>query len=428
MNRFARKSLLVVGSIGMAAAMAACSSGSSSGGGGSDSGSGDDVTLTMWLWPGMGFAEKAKQYEEENPGIKINIQEAEYADAHQNLITALAAGSGAPDISGVDEGYLERIKESSDMFYDLSEYGAADLEGDYLDWKWKQASSDDGSVIGIPTDIGPMAMAYRVDLFEEAGLPTDPDEVSQALGTWDDYIKAGQKLKEETGSFMFSDVADLYSAIREQGDKQYFETDGTLIIEESPQILKAWDKSIEAMDIQANIERQTPEWGAAIANGDFATVFLPPWMLQNIKNDAPDTSGLWDISLMPEGSGNWGGSFLTVPTQSDHPQEAYDFITWLMSPDNQLEIFEENGNFPSTPGIYDEPAIKELDDEFFIRKDIGAIYAEAATLVKDVYRAPMTAPINTIMQDALGTVADGAAEPDAAWDKAMEEVDRQISR
>ncbi|MDQ0206683.1 extracellular solute-binding protein [Alkalicoccobacillus murimartini] len=425
MNRLARKSLLVAGSIGVAAALAACSS---SGSGSSEGGSGDDVTLTMWLWPGMGFADKAKQYEEENPGIKINIQEAEYADAHQNLITALAAGSGAPDISGVDEGYLERIKESSEMFYDLADYGAADLEEEYLDWKWAQASSDDGSVIGIPTDIGPMAMAYRVDLFEEAGLPTDPDEVAQVMSTWDDYIKAGQQLMDETGTYMFSDVADLYSAIREQGQKQYFETDGTLIIEDSPQILKAWDKSIEAMDIQANIERQTPEWGAALANGDFATVFLPPWMLQNIKNDAPDTSGLWDIALMPEGSGNWGGSFLTVPAQSDHPEEAYEFITWLMSPENQLDIFEENGNFPSTPGIYDEPAINELDDEFFIRNDIGAIYAEAATLVEDVYRAPMTSPINTIMQDALGTVADGAAEPEAAWDQAMLEVDRQISR
>ncbi|MBM7837142.1 cellobiose transport system substrate-binding protein [Alkalihalobacillus xiaoxiensis] len=421
MLRSARKSLMVAGSIGLVTTMAACSSGSSSDSGG-------DITLTMWLWPGMGFAEKAQQYEEENPGIKINIQEAEYADAHQNLITALAAGSGAPDISGVDEGYLERIKESSDLFHDLSEYGAADLEGDYLDWKWQQASSDDGSVIGIPTDIGPMAMAYRVDLFEEAGLPTDPDEVAEAMSTWDDYIAAGRQLKDATGSFMFSDVADLYSAIREQGDKQYFETDGTLIIEESPQILKAWDKSIEAMDIQANIERQTPEWGAAIANGDFATVFLPPWMLQNIKNDAPDTAGLWDIALMPEGSGNWGGSFLTVPAQSDHPEEAYDFITWLMSPENQLDIFEANGNFPSTPGIYDEPAITELDDGFFIRDDIGAIFAEAATLVKDVYRAPMTAPINTIMQDALGTVADGVAEPEAAWKNAMDEVNRQTSR
>lgn len=182
------------------------------------------------------------------------------------------------------------------------------------------------------------------------------------------------------------------------------------------------------MDIQANIERQTPEWGAAIANGDFATVFLPPWMLQNIKNDAPDTAGLWDIALMPEGSGNWGGSFLTIPSQSDHPEEAYAFITWLMSPDNQLDIFEANGNFPSTPGIYDEPAVKELDDGFFIRDDIGAIFAEAATLVKDVYRAPDTAPINTIMQDALGTVADGVAEPEAAWDSAIQEVNRQTSR
>lgn len=151
-------------------------------------------------------------------------------------------------------------------------------------------------------------------------------------------------------------------------------------------------------------------------------------MLQNIKNDAPDTSGLWDIALMPEGSGNWGGSFLTVPKQSDHPEEAYEFITWLMSPENQLDIFKENGNFPSTPGIYDDPAVQELDDEFFIRKDIGAIYAEAATLVQDVYRAPMTAPINTIMQDALGSIADGVSTPEAAWDKALEEVDRQVSR
>ncbi|TSB48268.1 ABC transporter substrate-binding protein [Alkalicoccobacillus porphyridii] len=426
MHHLARKSLLVLGTAGLVAGLAACSSGSSSSGGGSEDG--DDVTLTMWLWPGMGFEEKARQYEDENPGITINIQEAEYADAHQNLITALAAGSGAPDISGVDEGYLERIKESSDMFYDLSEYGAADLEGDYLDWKWKQASTEDGLVIGIPTDIGPMAMAYRVDLFEEAGLPTDPDEVSQVLSTWDQYIEAGRQLKDETGVYMFSDVADMYSAIREQGDKQYFETDGTLILEDSPQIIKAWDTSIEAIDIQMNIERQTPEWGAALANGDFATVFLPPWMLQNIKNDAPDTSGLWDITLMPEGSGNWGGSFLTVPKQSDHPEEAYDFITWLMSPENQLDIFEENGNFPSTPGIYDEPAIQELNDEFFIRNDIGGIYAEAATLVQDVYRAPMTAPINTIMQDALGSVADGNSTPEAAWDNALQEVDRQVSR
>ncbi|WP_059105574.1 extracellular solute-binding protein [Shouchella shacheensis] len=416
---------LTVGCLGLVSGLAACASSEETGG----SDGGDDVTLTMWLWPGMGFEELAREYEEDNPGITINIQEAEYDDTHQNLITALAAGSGAPDISGVDEAYLERIKENSEHFYNLADFGAAELEGDYLDWKWQQASAEDGEmVIGIPTDVGPMAMAYRVDLFEEAGLPSDPDEVSAQIDTWEAFLEAGHQLYDETGVSMLADVTEMYSAIREQGGEQYFREDGTLIIEESEQIQKAWDLSVEAIDIHANIERTAAEWGAALANGDFATVFVPPWMLQNIKNDAPDTEGLWNIALMPEGAGNWGGSFLTIPSQSDHPEEAYDFITWMMSPENQLRIFESNSNFPSTPEVYDDPAVQELSDEFFNRDDLGAIYAEAAQLVEYVYRAPMTAPINTVMQDALGTIADGVAEPDQAWDEAMNEVDRQISR
>lgn len=64
MLRSARKSLMVAGSIGLVTTMAACSSGSSSDSGG-------DVTLTMWLWPGMGFAEKAQQYEEETQVLRL---------------------------------------------------------------------------------------------------------------------------------------------------------------------------------------------------------------------------------------------------------------------------------------------------------------------------------------------------------------------
>src|SRR5699024_11705718 len=65
------------------------------------------LKLTLWAWPGFGLQDLVDQYEDENPGISIEIQEADYADVHENLITALASGSGAPDISAVDEGYLE---------------------------------------------------------------------------------------------------------------------------------------------------------------------------------------------------------------------------------------------------------------------------------------------------------------------------------
>ncbi|MCR2823679.1 ABC transporter substrate-binding protein [Lederbergia panacisoli] len=408
--------------------LAACSSSGSSSKG-SSKGEDGDIELTFWLWPGMGMDSYIQQYEKDHPNIKIKVQETEYSDHHQNLLTVLAAGSGAPDIAAVESGYIERFKENNQHFYNLLDYGAADIKSDYLDWRWKEASTNDEKVVfGIPTDVGPMAMAYRMDIFEEAGLPTSPDEVSAQMGTWEQYMEAGKKLKAATGKNMFNHVTDLYAAVREQGEKQYFDENGELIIEDSELIKRAWDLSIQGIEIHNNTQRGTTEWSASLAAGDFATVFLPPWMLQNIKNDAPDTAGLWNIALMPGGSGNWGGSLLTLPKQGKHAEEAYKFITWVMSPEIQLEIFKEKGNFPSTPAIYDTDEVQNLKDEFFNRDDLGAIFSEAAKAVKYVYRGPMTGPINTIMGDALISVSDGQATEEEAWKKAMEEVKRQVGR
>ncbi len=50
--------------------------------------------------------------------------------------------------------------------------------------------------LGLGTDIGPLAICYRTDLFKAAGLPTDPAEVSALWANgWDGYIAAGQQYK-----------------------------------------------------------------------------------------------------------------------------------------------------------------------------------------------------------------------------------------
>lgn len=406
--------------IGIAITLAACSGGAGGGSG--------KVELTMWLFSGTGLEEQIEKYQEDNPDIKIKVQNAEYSDHHNNLITALASGSGAPDVAIVESDYIERFKENNQQFHDLAEYGANDIANNYLEWRWREATTEDGFVLGIPTDVGPMAMAYRMDIFEEAGLPTDPDEVSSALATWEDYIEAGRQIVQNTDSHMYNSGPDLFRVIREQAEEQYFDQDGNLIIEESAQIQKAWDLTIESLDIQVGIDRETTEWGAALARGDFATVFLPPWMLQQIKDNAPDTEGLWNVTQIPEASGNWGGSLLTVPAQSKHPQEAYDFIAWLLAPEQQLEIFKMHGNFPATPSIYDSEEVQTYSDPFFNRDDLGSMFAEAAERVEYVYRAPETSSINSVLGDAIMSIVDGAAEPDEAWEEAIAEVKRQIER
>ena len=37
-------------------------------------------------------------------------------------------------------------------------------------------------------------MAYRTDVFEAAGLPTDPDEVAELIPTWDQFIEVGEQV------------------------------------------------------------------------------------------------------------------------------------------------------------------------------------------------------------------------------------------
>ena len=66
------------------------------------------------------------------------------------------------------------VTNQPDLWTDLRETPAGGRHGGYLAWKEKAATTEDGAVLGLGTDIGPMGICYRSDLLEQAGLPTDP--------------------------------------------------------------------------------------------------------------------------------------------------------------------------------------------------------------------------------------------------------------
>ena len=70
---------------------------------------------------------------------------------------------------------------------------ATDIKKNYLGWRWEHGVAYDDSVIGIPTDVGGLEVAYRIDLFKKAGLPTDRVAVGKLWPTWDAFIATGQK-------------------------------------------------------------------------------------------------------------------------------------------------------------------------------------------------------------------------------------------
>ncbi|WP_149185098.1 extracellular solute-binding protein [Streptomyces sp. TRM49041] len=423
----ARRAAVRLGVVALTGALlAACGSGTSDGT--SDAGGGK-VTLTVDLFGSFGYKEAGlyAEYEKLHPGVTIKQTDTEdEQDYWKSLQTRLAGGGGLADVQGIEVGRIASVtQQQADKFEDLTKYGASDLKSQFAEAKWSAATTRDGRVLGLGTDVGPEAMCYRTDLFQQAGLPTDREELAEKWSTWDGYLELGKqyKAKAPAKSAWLDSVGSLFTIMIGQQEERYYNASGELIYEDNPAVKTAWNAAAEAAaaGLSAKLDQWSPQWNQAFAAGSFATIPCPAWMLGYIKGQAGDAGkGKWDIAKLPGGAGNWGGSYLSVPRAAKHKKEAYELIKWLTAPEQQARLFEKQGNFPSSTGAIAKVA--DAKDPYFSDAPIGQIFGDAA---KD-------APVQVLgihdknvadqITNALSEVERKGTSPDKAWANARKGV------
>jgi cellobiose transport system substrate-binding protein len=420
-SRFARAA--AVGAVA-ALLLTACSGNS----GGGDSESGGDVTLKVAAWGDFGLDELKGKYEAENPGVKIVLDMGEYNAQHENLQKKLIAGSGAPDIAAIDEGFIVQFRGQSDKFVNLLDKGAGKYEEKYLEWKWQQTLSTDGAYqIGLGTDVGGLAMCYRTDLFKAAGLPIERDAVSALWPTWEAFIQTGQKYTAATKKKFVDSGTNLFNPVLGQQPVGVFDKNENLVMDGGPRA--AFDVAYKAIaaDLSANLTAFQTDWNTGFVKGNFAVLACPAWMRGHIMNTAPQTKGSWDIAAIPGGGGNWGGSFFTIPKQGKNVDAAYKLLEWLIQPDQQIEIFKKVGNLPSQPALYEDPAIKDQKDEFFSNAPGGQIFSEAATKLTPQYLGKNNGPTRVAIENVIRRAETGdlkGKSADVVWAEVVKEAEK----
>ena len=121
------------------------------------------------------------------------------------------------------------------------------------------------------------------------------------------------------------------------------------------------------------IPQWSDDWTAPFQNDGFATMACPGWMMGMIEGNAEGVEG-WDFAnVFPGGGGNWGGSFLTVPAQGEHQDEAKQFAAWMTAPEQQAKAFAAMGAFPSQVEAQDSPEVADATNAFFNDAPIGEI-------------------------------------------------------
>jgi cellobiose transport system substrate-binding protein len=395
-------------------------------GGDSDAGEDGKITLTVATFNEFGYEGLIKEYMDLHPDIKVVQKKTGTWEEHRdNLYTKLAAGSGLSDVEAIEGDGMAAILEEADAFVDLSDDGLADR---WLDWKLEAGTASDGRVIGYGTDIGPEGICYRADLFEQAGLPTDRAEVAPLFATWDTYFETGKEFVAAMPDTAWYDSSKGTSqAMINQVEFPFEDADNNIVATTNPEVKAVFDTvtQMQAAGLATNLDQWSNDWVAAFQNDGFATMACPGWMLGVIEGNADGVEG-WDIAdAFPGGGGNWGGSFLTVPTQSEHPEEAKELAAWLTAPEQQLKAFEDKGTFPSQVEALGSPILAEEVNPFFNDAPTGEILSHRAEAVTfQPYKGPKYADIIQAFQAAILRVDEGQETPDEAWESFSADVER----
>ncbi|MEU1402190.1 ABC transporter substrate-binding protein [Streptomyces sp. NPDC005728] len=412
--------------------LAGCASDSDDGSSNSDGGNGSGkgkITLTVGTFGVFGYKQAGlyDEYMKLHPDINIKENVTTRTDVYwPKVLTRLQAGSGTDDLQAIEIGNItEAVQTQGSKFVDL---GKEVDKSQWLDWKNAQATTKDGKLIGLGTDIGPMAICYRKDLLQKAGLPTDRTKLAETWkGDWAKYVDLGKQYmkKAPKGTKYVDSAASVYNAAVGGASEQYYDKDGNVVWDKSEGVKKAWDAAmtVATSNMSAKLKQFDPTWDQGYANGTFATVACPAWMIGYIEQKSGDSGkGKWDVAAAPTAA-NWGGSFLGVPTASKHQKEAVALAKWLTAPEQQAKVFAKQASFPSTPAAY--ATLKPAADTttYFSDAPITQIFSDSAKTIPTQYHGVKDQPIGTAITDVgILQVEQKGKSPEQGWEAAGKEI------
>ncbi|WP_062297867.1 ABC transporter substrate-binding protein [Demequina maris] len=418
------------GAATLAIALAGCgsssepeSSDSAAAGGSMD----EPVTLTLATFNQFGYSADSEggadyaydliaEYQELHPNVTIVYNVADTSNtARENFFTKLGPG-GLADVEAIEVDWLPEAMQYSDLLADLTN---PELDGNWLQWKVDAATDADGRLIGYGTDIGPESICYNVDAIEAAGMDASRDAMSAAIdGDWDNFFDLAKQYSDATGKGFYEENAAVLQAMIGQLEAPYEDpaTDEIIALD-NPEVKDIYDTLTAASDagLSAGLQQWGDDWAAGMANGDFAAMPCPSWMLGVIEGNAPD--GNWDIAnAFPNGGGNWGGSYLTVPAGGENVEAAAELAAWLTAPEQQAKAFENVGAFPSSEEAAASDAVTSYTRAFFNDAPAGEIYSErAAAVTVAPYKGPHYFEVNDAMVNALRRVDEGTMSAEESW-------------
>ena len=364
----------------------------------------DRVTLTVWAMGAEGAAigQLLPGFEKANPGIKVDVEQLPFAEAHQKLLTGFA-GDSLPDMAQLGNSWLpefEALGALEPLDARVAATPAIDPR-DYFPGIW-DASRIDGRLYGVPWYVDTRLLFYRRDLLKRAGFDHPPRD-------WAEWQRQMVTIKKLVGPGKFAAIFPLneYEPLEVLGLQQaepMVTEDGRANFE-NPGFRRALAFYLGAVRsglAPAIANTEIANVWDQFDRGDFSFYITGPWQLGEFAKRIPaDRQNEWATAPMPgpdgPGASNAGGSSLVVFRQSDKQDAAWKLIAYLSTPEMELRFHQLTGDLPPRRSTWRAP---ELANDAKARAFLAQLQR-----VKPTPKVPEWEAIATMMR----TVTEAAA-------------------
>src|SRR5215204_5637042 len=312
------------------------------------------------------------EFEEQNPDIKIQIEEVPNADILTKL-TAYAEGDDLPDVIDGQFGLASFVNLNAAL--DIT--AMVDAEGlreSFIPVALQAGTDGEGKILGLPFYTGTDALYYRTDHFEEVGLdPAAPPKTWQELKDYATKLTNPRAGRYGFGMYGKTHTVRCIHFMQNNGpDGEMLRLDRDTgiwtILVNSPESIEAIEFMVSlARDLKVVppnvVEMDYPANVAAFSAGNISMLTTGPWGAQTFIGTNPEIEGKFGVALHPTPDGEppilrQGSLIYAIGRTTEHPEEAFRFLK-LFTHDRQ-PYFAANAKYgPTTLAALEDPAIAE---------------------------------------------------------------------
>lgn len=395
------------------------------------------TTLRVWDWWSPAEGEKMtayfrgvhETYTAANPDVDLRFQHIPFGPQYIQKIMASMAAKRPPDCLHASIIWANDLYERG-VLMDLRPF--LERTPEMADSVWLPAAlryGRDGKYIyGIPFEHDASTIVYNLDMFEKAGIPTDPD----ALSTWEDLRQAAIKLTRYDAAGQVVQAGFMVSAVDLSGNLPWMYANGGKFY--MPDLRRtAFNDTpmLEAMQFMQDLQNKDKVSFPITSDRQDMQLFMQgkvamfvggTWSGHMIEENAPGLRfRMTSFPRGPHGTGRGGMTWtnmMCIPKGAKNPELAWKFIVYYCGMQNAMwKLTAVDRNSPLVAS-YDTPQWRDAVRDHPSLENVPAI-----SEVGGLYPVVRFTEIDSVFQPLCQGVMLNTLKPADALSKAQAKID-----